>query len=147
LHHLRLARYRREYYYQIVNKRTRNFLNWILIAMLAMLPLRSVMALEKASCEMHAQDTQLMQDHAMHMMHSMVDHMQMDISVEEDCCCCDSAMSCSNDCGAGLNVSLITQPAVALPEINKPVYRAQVNHRLVYTDLSPPVRPPAHRQI
>ena len=115
--------------------------------MLAMLPLRSVIALEQTSCEMHEQDTQLMQDHAMHMMHGMVDDAQVDISAQEDCCCCDSAMSCSHDCAAGSSVSLILQPADVPPAVNKHVYRSQVDNKLVLTDLSPPVRPPAHFQI
>lgn len=115
--------------------------------MLAMLPMRGVMALEQTACETHDEGSQLMQDHSMHRMHGMADDAQAEPGAQEDCCCCDTATSCMNDCGAGFSISFITQPAVALPDANKPVYRSLVNLDLVFADPAPPVRPPAHLQI
>jgi len=53
----------REYYDLIVNKRTHNMLNWMLIVLMAILPLRNAAAFEQVNCQMHEQSSIEMSDH------------------------------------------------------------------------------------
>jgi hypothetical protein len=127
-----------------VNKKTRNILNWVLIAMMVMLPLRGVMAFAQATCEMHGQATE---DRSMHMMHQMAEDVQIGADESQNHDCCDSGISCTGDCGTGMSVSFITQSAVMLPALNKTAFNPFVNNNLVFRDLTPPLRPPENLQI
>jgi hypothetical protein len=137
----------RGYYYLIVNKRTRHILNWMLIALMAMLPIRNVMALEQVNCQMHDQSSIEMADHDMHAMHGMSDIADVDANEKQNCCCCDSSMSCNGNCSLGPGVSLFMQPAITVPAINGTRFQACINSSLVLTEYSPPVRPPASLKI
>jgi hypothetical protein len=144
LHDLLLAQYYREYYYSNVNKKTRNILNWVLIVMMVMLPLRGVMAFAQSTCKMH---DQAMEGHGMHMMHMMAEDVQIDADESQNCDCCKGDITCSGDCSIGMSVSFITQSAVMLPALNKTAFNPLVNNNLVFRDLTPPLRPPENLQI
>jgi len=147
MHHLLLAQSYREYYYLNVNKNTRNILNWVLIAMMVMLPMRSVMAFVETACEMHDQASQVVENHSAHMMHQMDEDVQIDADESQNNDCCDSDISCTGDCSTGISVSFITQSAVMLPVWNKTAFNPLVSNNLVFRDLTPPLRPPANLQI
>lgn len=147
MHHLLLAQSYREYYYLNVNKNTRNILNWVLIAMMVMLPMRSVMAFVDTACEMHDQASQTVKGHGMHMMHQMDEDARIDADVSRNNDCCDSDVSCTGDCSTGVSVSFITQSAVMLPVLNKTAFNPLVSNHLVFRDPTPPLRPPANLQI
>jgi hypothetical protein len=152
LHFLLAQRYR-QYYYLEVNKNTRNILNWVLIAMMVMLPLPNIMAVAQAGCEMHDQASQAAQDHSMHMMHLMDEDARIDAheSRNNDCCdrdmSCGRDISCTGDCGTATSVSFITQSAAMLPTLNRAVFNPLVDNNLVFRNLAPPVRPPSNLQI
>ena len=61
--------------------------------MMAMLPLRSVIAFDQSSCEMHDQ-VSMEVDHSAHSMHAMSDAAQPGADESNNCCCCDSDMKC-----------------------------------------------------
>jgi hypothetical protein len=126
-----------------VNKNTRNIINWVLIAMLAMLPLRSVMAVVESTCELHDEVSQGAIDHDMHMVHMRLDDASIDTAESSDCCCCESSMKCTSDCGIGTSASFIAQSAVLIPALNETVFQTHVKNDLVFRDLAPPIRPPA----
>jgi len=147
MHHILLAQSYREYYYSNVNKNTRSILNWVLIAMMVMLPMRSVMAFAQSACEMHDQASQAVKGHNMHMMHQIAEDAQSDTAESQNHDCCDSNISCTGDCSTGMNVSFITQSAVMLPVLNKTAFNVLVSNNLVFRDLTPPLRPPANLQI
>lgn len=121
-------------------------LNWILIAMMAMLPLRSVIAFDQSSCEMHDQASMEV-DHSAHSMHAMSDAAQPESDQSNNCCCCDSDMKCSSDCGMGMSVSFLAQSVHTLPVLNQAAVRTHIDNSLVFRDLAPPIRPPASLQI
>lgn len=147
MYHLLLARQYREYYYLTVNKNIRNMLNWLLIAMIVMLPLRSVMAFAQTTCEMHGQASLEMAGHSMHMMHLMTGDAQAGNSASQNGDCCKSGKTCTGDCCVGISVSFIMQSAVLLPAFNEAAFNPLVNTSLVFRNLAPPVRPPANLQI
>ena len=126
-------------------------LNWFLIAMIVMLPLRGVLALDRASCEMHDEASQIEQGHAMHMAGHVTMHMQEDVDLKaagsDDCCCCDKSMQCSSHCGPGAGASVIIQSAFTVPELKRVTLRTHVNSGLIFRDPEPPVRPPENLQI
>jgi hypothetical protein len=130
-----------------VKQRTPHIVNWVLIALLIMLPLRGVIALERIDCGMQAAEAASVHDHSMHMKHGVSDQVQPLTTEKHACCCCDVGTSCSNDCAAGLGVSLIMQSSVVLPERNRPVYRSLIGNKPVIRDPSPPLRPPASVRI
>ena len=130
-----------------MDKNTRNIVNWVLIAMMVMLPLRSVMAVAHTACDMHDQASQVVEDHSMHMMHQMNEQAQMDAGKSQDSDCCDSEISCSADCGIGMSVSYIAQSTVMLPALYETAFNPLVNNNLVFRELTPPTRPPANLQI
>ncbi|MBT8129652.1 MAG: hypothetical protein KJP10_06655 [Gammaproteobacteria bacterium] len=130
-----------------MKQRTPHIVNWVLIALMVVLPLRGVIALERIACEMHDADAASVHDHSMHRMHAMNDQVQPLTTEKQTCCCCDVGTTCSNDCAAGLSVSLIMQSSVVLPERNRSVYRALIGNKPVFRDPSPPLRPPASVQI
>ena len=139
----------REYYDLIVNKRTHNMLNWMLIVLMAILPLRNAAAFEQVNCQMHEQSSIEMSDHDMHAMHGM-SHMDSSgdtAAAPDDCCCCDNSMSCNGDCGVGLGASFIVQSAITVPAISGTTCRTHINATLVLRDVSPPIRPPQNFQI
>ncbi len=119
-------------------------LNWVLIAMMVMLPLRSVMAFAQTTCEMHDQASQAVEDHSMHMMHMMAEVTQVDAGEPQNSDCCDSGITCFADCSMGMSVSFIAQSAVMLPVMNEAAFNTVVNNNLVFRVLAPPIRPPAN---
>ena len=147
MHHILLAQSYREYYYSSVNKNTRSIINWALIAVMMLLPMRSVMAFAQSTCEMHDQAPQAVKVHSMHMMHQVVEDSQSDTAESQNHDCCDSDISCTGDCSTGTSVSFITQSAVMLPVLNKTAFNVLVSNNLVFRDLTPPLRPPANLQI
>jgi hypothetical protein len=130
-----------------VKERTPQIVKWILIALMVAMPLRAVMALERVNCEMHDADTASAHDHSMHMMHDMNDQVQPLATEQQTCSCCDGTASCTSDCAAGLSVSLLLPSSVVLPERNRQLYRSLMANKPVFRDPSPPLRPPANRQI
>jgi hypothetical protein len=130
-----------------VNKNTRNILNWVLIAVMVMLPLRSVMAFALTSCEMHDQASQAVEGHSMHMMHRMVENARSDTGDSQNSDCCNSGITCTGDCSIGMSVSFITPSVVMLPALNEAEFNPLVNNNLVLRDLTPPLRPPANLLI
>lgn len=139
IHHIQLAQRYREYYYLTVNKNRYSIVNWVLIAMMVMLPMRSAMAFSQFTCEMHDESARKLMDHGMHM---MVDGARMDIDAPMDCCL-DSDNHCGNDCGMNMSVSIITPSAITLPALHQTAFRTHVINDLVFRDLAPPIRPPA----
>lgn len=121
-------------------------LNWILIAMMAMLPLRGVLAFDLSACATHEQASQAMEAHHIHMTDRQNDTAQTD-TAESECCCCDSTMKCSNDCGIGASLSFIAQQAITVPALTGSAFNFNPDSNLVFRDLAPPVRPPAYLQI
>ncbi|MBT8129278.1 MAG: hypothetical protein KJP10_04745, partial [Gammaproteobacteria bacterium] len=99
----------------------------------------------QAPCDMHESASHEMGDHSMHMMHQMDESAQVEIAVSHDCC--DSATHCGSDCGININVSFITQSVFALPALKKAAIHTSINSNLVFRELAPPIRPPAHLQI
>jgi len=126
-----------------VNINTRSILNWVLIAMMVMLPLRGVMAVDESTCELHDQASQGVMDHAIHMAHVLAEDAGVDTAESSDCCCCDNNMRCTSDCGIGTSVSFISQSAFTLPASTETAFHTHVNNDLVFRDPAPPVRPPA----
>ena len=114
--------------------------------MMAMLPLRSVIAFDQSSCQMLDQ-VSMEVDHSAHSMHAMSDAAQPESDELNNCCCCDSDMKCSSDCGMGAGVSFLMQSAVSLPVLNQAALRTHIDNTLVFRDLTPPVRPPASLHI
>jgi len=121
-------------------------LNWIVIAIMVMLPLRGVIALDQSTCEMHNEASQEVVDHSLHEMHLMTEGAQIDTNESQNCCS-DLSMNCNSDCGIGMNVSFIMQSAITFPAQNETAFRTHVNNNLVFRDLAPPIRPPASLQI
>ena len=121
-------------------------LNWIVIALMVMLPLRGVIALDQSACEMHDEASEKMVDHSLHAMHLMAEGVQMDADETQNCCS-DLSMNCSSDCGIGMSVSFLMHSAITVPVQNETAFRTYVNDNLVFRDLAPPIRPPASLQI
>jgi hypothetical protein len=136
-----------EYYYQAVDRKTYNMLNWILIALVAMLPLRGVQAIEQVNCQMQDQSSMEMIDYGMHAGHDMSDIAGIEADKQHDCCCCDNGMNCSGDCGMGIGASFIMQSTISVPVVNTTALRTQYNSSLASGTFSPPIRPPANLQI
>ena len=122
-----------------VNHKTRILLHWILIAILAMAPLRGVMAMG-ADCDMSA-GSQAMADHTMHAMHMSDDASPAN---EPQNCCNDSTVACTSDCGAGMNYPFITQDAMTAASIDHSRLVARVHSDLLVRAPTPPIRPPAY---
>jgi hypothetical protein len=115
-------------------------LNWFLIATLVMLPLQTALAIDQ-SCQEHEQVSQQPVGHHAHTGHE-TDH---DETVGSDnCCCCESTMTCNADCGVGISASIIMQNALTVPVLNQPSFRTRVVNNLVFRELVPPTRPPAY---
>jgi len=127
----------------IVKQSLRNILNWILITMMVMLPLRAVLAIDQSSCQMHGESAQQFKGHHMHLRHMMSEAVQTDVADSHDCCCCESSVSCYYDCGIGMSASFIMQHAMTVPVLNKASFRTHVENNLVFRELIPPTRPPA----
>lgn len=147
IHHILLAQRYCEYYYSNMNKITRSILNWVLIAMMVMLPMRSVMAFAQSACEMHDHVSKAVENHSAHMMHQIAKDAQSDTAESQNNDCCNGGISCTGDCSTGMSVSFITQSAVMLPVLNNTAFNVLVSNNLVFRDLTPPLRPPANLQI
>ena len=116
----------------------------MLIAMLAIMPYRSVMAME-SGCEMNDTSSHAMVDHSMHM--SMDMGMQMEHggdAAEHDCCCCDNAMVCGSDCGSGIHFSFIIQQLIPVAANYRSSLIALADYEVLLRAPSPPIRPPAN---
>jgi len=132
-----------------VNIEHRKLLNYVLIILLMVAPLRGVVA---AHCDMVKMSMQEMDVSSntivMHapMMHDM-SAMQSTGSVPADTskhhCCDDASASCSGVCDLGISFSLMLQ------EISySPVYKSSFNSvpftsKILFRELTPPSRPPA----
>lgn len=119
----------------------------MLIALVAMLPLRNVMALEQLNCQMHEQSSIEVTGHDMHAMHGMSATSDVVANTSDDCCCCDNGMQCNGDCGLGLGASFIVQSAIVVPVINGTTFHAHDHNTLVIGEFSPPIRPPQNLPI
>ena len=119
---------------------TQRILNWMLIALMVMLPLRLVWADVESSCD--RQDPSAEQ-YATHHMHHSHDIDQYDGVDSGDCCCCDNGTSCGSDCGFSYNVGVILSSGLDLSLSNTFSIRTKIVTDLVFRDLSPPTRPPA----
>jgi hypothetical protein len=120
----------------------RYLIHWMLIAMLAILPYRSVMAME-SGCNMNDTATHDMVDHSMHMAMDMQMEHSID-SAKQDCCCCDTAMVCSSDCSSGIHFSFIIQQPVPVAANYLSSLIALADNEVLLRAPSPPIRPPAN---
>ena len=133
-----------EYYHPDMSKNDCAGINWIIITLLVMLPLRGVIAIEQSTCDMHDRAAQAMHDHGEHSAHlagAMSDH---DDDGLQDCCCCDSDRHCITDCGIGAGSSFIAQSVLLIPSTSGSSFQAPTDNTLVFRALSPPIRPPAY---
>lgn len=111
--------------------------------MMAILPLRSVFAINHDTCKMHHELSRETMHHDMHVMHRMADDARMDTDDSMNCCH-DNGIKCSNDCSMVMSVSIIPPSAITLPVLNETAFRTHVISDLVVRDLAPPIRPPAY---
>ncbi|MGB5456148.1 MAG: hypothetical protein WBO73_09480 [Gammaproteobacteria bacterium] len=125
--------------------RQHNLLNWILITIMVMLPLRSVIASDRSTCDMHEQASP--QDSGHHLHHHQVmgeaDH-QNTIATNDECCCCEGSISCHANCSISLGAGVIMPPALSVPTLNVSSIRTQVASNPVFRERIPPIRPPAY---
>ncbi len=130
-----------------VNNNTRKLFHWALIVILAMAPLRGVMAMG-SDCDMSETSHQSMVDQTMHTMHNSDDVSpgHDSLSQSQDCCCCDTAMACNSDCGVGISFSFIVQDIVTTVSIDHSRLVARVQDDLLMRAPTPPIRPPAYLQ-
>lgn len=120
---------------------TQRILNWMLIALMVLLPLRVVWADVQSSCDMQDPSTE---QHAEHHQHHSPDADQF-VSVDSgDCCCCDSGASCGADCGASTSVGVILPSGLDLSLPNTLSIRTKIVNGLVFREIRPPTRPPAY---
>ena len=115
-------------------------LNWLLITMMLMLPLRGALADNQTACQMHDEPYQEIVDHGMHVVPEAA---QLGAAVFHDCCS-DDEIACNSDCGMGMSVSFILQSIIDVPVLNKALPQTCVNNILVLRELPPPTRPPAY---
>lgn len=138
---LHLDRCESGYYYLLVTTPTQRILNWLLITLMVMLPFRFVWADVESSCHMHDQPSEQTVGHHLH--HS-ADVDQFDVVDLDDCCCCESGMYCSTDCGVSLSAGVILPSALIVPFINASSIRTKIVNDLVFREHIPPTRPPAY---
>lgn len=124
-----------------VNHNTHKLFHWLLIAILAVAPLRGVMAMG-TDCDMSA-GSPSMADHTMHAMHMTDDASPANESHD---CCNDSTTACISDCGAGINFPFIMQDAITSASIDHSRLVARVHSNLLVRAPTPPIRPPAYLQ-
>jgi hypothetical protein len=124
-----------------MNRTARNLLNWAVIMMMVMLPLRGVLALPLAACDMHETASHAAGDHGAHAMHHAAESVQTGTADASDCC--DSAAHCGGDCGMGTGFSFIAPSVISVPSSTGPGIRSRVIDHLVFREITPPVRPPA----
>jgi hypothetical protein len=120
---------------------TQRILNWMLIALMVMSPLRLVWADGQPNCDMHDQSAE---QHAEHHWHHSADANQYDVVDSGDCCCCDSSASCGSDCGFSIGASVILPSGIDLALSNPSSIRTKIVNDLVFREFSPPTRPPAY---
>ena len=133
-------------------------LNWLLISMMVMLPLRSVLAFDLADCQMqHEASSQTMIDHTMadqsmvdHSAHMMPDPTQADTGLADSGnshnCCSDKDMMCNSDCASVINMSFVIQTPVLIENSYHSVIIARTSTDVLLRTLPPLERPPAHLQ-
>ena len=117
-------------------------LNWAVVIMMVMLPMRGVLALTQAACDMHETASHAAGDHSAHEMHHAVESVQTETADATDCC--DSAAHCGGDCGMGTVFSFIAPSVISVPSTTGPGVRSRVTDHLVAREIAPPVRPPAY---
>ena len=137
-----LARGCTEYYHFVMNQTARNMLNWVVVIMMVMLPMRGVLALPQAACDMHEMAFHAAGDHSAHEMHHAVEPVQTETANASDCC--DSATHCAGDCGMGTGFSFIAPSIISVPSSTGSGVRSRVTDHLVAREIAPPVRPPAN---
>jgi len=120
----------------------RKLLNWVVVIMMVMLPLRGGLALPQAACDMHEAASHAADDHSGHKMHHAVESVQTETADASDCC--DSATHCGGDCGMGTGFSFMAPSIISVPSSTGPGVRSRVTDHLVARDIAPPVRPPAN---
>ena len=132
-----------------MNRRARNTINWLIIAMMVVLPVRAVNAFAQFACETPEQAAEVMHDHSMHMMQETRTQHEMHVmpeTVQTDsaaCCCCDGDVSCSGDCAAGAGASFVMPAMIRVPVVHGSEIRTHVAVDPLSRDQSPPTRPPA----
>ena len=138
----RLARWFTEYYHFVMKRTARKMLNWVVIMMMVMLPVRSVLALPLAACDMHEAASHASGDHGAHAMHHAVESVRNGTADASDCC--DSATHCGGDCGMGTGFSFIAPSVISVPSsIEHGIHSRFIDH-LVFREIAPPFRPPAN---
>ena len=134
-------------------------LNWLLITVMVMLPLRGALASELADCQMkHEQSDkeqhQTMIDHSAHMMSGSVQAGAGD-AVEKSAatpggdphqCCDDKGMMCNNDCASMMSMSFVIHSASSIDARYHSVLTAQTTTDVLLRALPPLERPPAYFQ-
>ena len=127
-----------------MNKTLRNTVVCLVITLIAVMPLRAVMALGQSDCQMHDLSPQQAAAHHVHADHAVLDKDQHSVVTVDDCCCCDSSMSCNSDCGVGVLAAAIMHTPFTVPAINKSSFRTRFENTLVFRELIPLTRPPAY---
>jgi hypothetical protein len=124
-------------------------LHYVLIILLMLAPLRSVMAVEQAPCDMADMDMEKtsmsmpVMDHDMSSHEMSSDHMQVEQSAAtHQCCCCDS--DCLSGCDMGMTASLFIQASVFTPVFINTSSSPGFNSEILARALTPPSRPPAN---
>lgn len=122
---------------------TRKLFYGFLVILLAIAPVRGVMAANFSGCEMMVDDASL--HSSMTGMDSrMAGHSPMvDQNKTKVPDCCDNKMACNNDCVTGLSVSVITQPAFHIPILHTVNIRTLTHPASIFREQTPPARPPA----
>ena len=117
-------------------------LNWFLIAMMVMLPLRSVLAFDQTSCQMQHETPRMMVDHSSHM---MPDDVQGNPDKAHNCCS-ESGAACNNNCSSGMNLSFVFQKPVLITANYNSMLVANTSNDVLFRATTPPIRPPAYLQ-
>lgn len=127
----------------------------MLIILLVFAPIRSVMAVQQAHCDMDEMNMDemsvSMQDHDMHAMHAMHDMSSadeaIDLTMDEQavsktqCCCCDN--DCVSNCHISVSFSLVMQVSLYSPVFVNTSNTDSYIPDLLLRTLTPPSRPPA----
>lgn len=131
---------RLEYYYLAMRAKKHYFLNWLLITVIVMMPLRSVLAFDLSECQTQHEQSQVMVDHSHHMMSETV---QAD-SGNSHKCCNDKGKLCNNDCTSMMNMSFVIQSSSLIENHYHSVLTAQTTIDVILRALPPLEKPPAY---
>lgn len=139
--------------------KTHKLLHYLLIILMMFMPLRGVLAVTSAPCEMahmssslnhqkmaasHEMST-MASSKAMHHQHnpSMPDQ-TVSLKTHQCCCCDDSNGSCAGNCDMGMTVSLLLQTSSCAPVIINVTESSILSTEVLLRELTPPSRPPAN---